>query len=66
MSSTSQILFRLVWEIQGKYDAVDFTVSGGISSIADVEQCMELGLRRVIVGKALYEGRVSLKELEIC
>lgn len=59
--------FDLYTEIQGKYDAVDFTVSGGISSIADVEQCLELGLRRVIVGKALYEGRVSLKELErIC
>ena len=59
--------FELYTEIQGRYDAVDFTVSGGISSIGDVERCKELGLRRVIVGKALYEGRVSLKELErIC
>ncbi|MGM9843727.1 MAG: 1-(5-phosphoribosyl)-5-[(5-phosphoribosylamino)methylideneamino]imidazole-4-carboxamide isomerase [Muribaculaceae bacterium] len=59
--------FELYTEIQGRYDAVNFTVSGGISSIGDVERCQELGLRRVIVGKALYEGRVSLKELErIC
>lgn len=56
--------FDLYTEIQAKYPAVDFTVSGGISSLADVEKCTELGLRRVIVGKALYEGRVSLKDLE--
>lgn len=59
--------FDLYTEIQAKYPDVDFTVSGGISSLADVEKCAELGLRRVIVGKALYEGHVSLKELErIC
>lgn len=56
--------FGLYTEIQAKYPDVDFTVSGGISSLADVEKCAELGLRRVIVGKALYEGHVSLKELE--
>lgn len=59
--------FDLYTEIQAKYPDVDFTVSGGISSFADVEKCAELGLRSVIVGKALYEGHVSLKELErIC
>lgn len=56
--------FDLYTDIQAKYPDVDFTVSGGISSLADVEKCAELGLRRVIVGKALYEGHVSLKELE--
>lgn len=56
--------FDLYTEIQAKYPDVDFTVSGGISSFADVEKCAELGLRRVIVGKALYEGRVTLNELE--
>ncbi|MDE6199621.1 MAG: 1-(5-phosphoribosyl)-5-[(5-phosphoribosylamino)methylideneamino]imidazole-4-carboxamide isomerase [Muribaculaceae bacterium] len=56
--------FDLYTEIQAKYPDVDFTVSGGISSLADVEKCAELGLRRVIVGKALYEGRVTLNQLE--
>lgn len=56
--------FDLYTTIQERYPAVDFTVSGGISSLGDVEKCRELGLRRVIVGKALYEGRVTLKELE--
>lgn len=56
--------FGLYTALQDKYPGVDFTVSGGISSLADVEKCSGLGLRRVIVGKALYEGRVTLKELE--
>lgn len=56
--------FSLYTEIQSHYPEVDFTVSGGISSLGDVERCAELGLRRVIVGKALYEGHVTLKELQ--
>jgi len=56
--------FGLYTKIQDKYPDVDFTVSGGISSVGDVEKCAELGLRRVIVGKALYEGYVTLEELE--
>lgn len=56
--------FDLYTTIQKKYTDIDFTVSGGISSLADIERCTELQLRRVIVGKALYEGRVTLDELE--
>lgn len=56
--------FDLYTTIQKKYTDIDFTVSGGISSLADIERCAELQLRRVIVGKALYEGRVTLDELE--
>lgn len=55
--------FELYTGLQKKYPEVIFTVSGGISSCADIEKCVELGLKRVIVGKALYEGHVSLPEL---
>ena len=44
--------------------SVDITLSGGISSMADVEKAAALGLHSVIVGKAIYEGRISLKDLE--
>jgi len=37
---------------------------GGISSMADVEAVAAHGLRRVIIGKAIYEQRITLKELE--
>lgn len=55
--------YDLYTQLQQRYQSVDFTVSGGISSIADIERCAALGLRRVIVGKALYEGRVTLQQL---
>lgn len=55
--------FDLYTALQERYPDITFTVSGGISSMADVEKCMSLGLRRVIVGKALYEGRVTLADL---
>jgi phosphoribosylformimino-5-aminoimidazole carboxamide ribotide isomerase len=35
--------------------------SGGVASLADVTACRDAGLHGVIVGKALYEGRFSLK-----
>ena len=50
--------------LQTTYPSVDMIVSGGISSVADIEELDRMGLRAVIVGKALYEGRVTLKELE--
>ena len=30
----------------------------------DIEKLDESGLRKVIVGKAIYEGRITLKDLE--
>lgn len=56
--------FELYKALQGRYDKIDFTVSGGISSMADIERLNEEGLRRVIVGKAIYENRITLKDIE--
>lgn len=38
--------------------------SGGVSSVADIEMLDNAGVPAVIVGKAIYEGHVSLKDLE--
>lgn len=46
------------------YPSVQFTVSGGISSMDDIRRLDELGLCRVIVGKAFYEGRITIGELK--
>ncbi|MEK6732761.1 MAG: HisA/HisF-related TIM barrel protein, partial [Candidatus Omnitrophota bacterium] len=48
-------------------DAVDISViaSGGISSLEDIKKLKEFknkNLEGVIIGKALYEGRIDLKE----
>ena len=54
---------ELYVRLQKKYPTVDFTVSGGISSVADIQTLKAAKLRRVIVGKAIYEGRITLDEL---
>ena len=56
--------FDLYTDLQGRYGKVDFTVSGGISSMDDIARLDELGLRKVIVGKAIYENRITLKDIE--
>ena len=56
--------FDLYKDLQQRYDAIDITVSGGISGLADIEKLEESGLRKVIVGKAIYEGRITIKDLE--
>ena len=45
---------------------MEITVSGGIASMTDIEALDGAGLRSVIVGKALYEGRITLKDLARC
>ena len=56
--------FALYTELKEKYPMVDTTLSGGISSMDDIRKAQELGLHSVIIGKAIYEGRITLKELE--
>lgn len=56
--------FGLYTDLQSRYGDVDFTVSGGIASMADIERAEELSLRKVIVGKAIYENRITLKDIE--
>ncbi|MCI1785725.1 MAG: 1-(5-phosphoribosyl)-5-[(5-phosphoribosylamino)methylideneamino]imidazole-4-carboxamide isomerase [Bacteroidales bacterium] len=50
--------------LQDKYPGISFTVSGGVSSVKDVENADAKGLRRIIIGKALYEGRIKTEELK--
>lgn len=56
--------FDLYTSLQQRYDKVDFTVSGGVGSMSDIERLNGLSLRRVIVGKAIYENRITLKDIE--
>ncbi len=52
--------------LQAAFPAVEVTVSGGISCLEDIRQLNAHGLRSVIAGKAIYEGRITLEELEQC
>jgi phosphoribosylformimino-5-aminoimidazole carboxamide ribotide isomerase len=42
---------------------INLIASGGISSIGDIEDVRETGCEGVIIGKAVYEGKITLKEL---
>ena len=46
---------------------VSLIASGGVSNINDLYRLREIGCSGVIIGKAIYEGRVTIKELsELC
>ena len=51
-------------QLQQRFPTVDVTLSGGVSSMNDIERAKECGVRAAIIGKAIYEGRITLKELE--
>ena len=55
--------FDLYARLQEKYPEQDIIVSGGISKMDDIRRLNEMRLRHVIVGKAIYEGRITLEEL---
>ncbi len=43
--------------------SMDVIASGGVTTLDDVEQLRKLNLYGAIVGKALYDGKVTLEEL---
>ncbi|MGB1646547.1 MAG: 1-(5-phosphoribosyl)-5-[(5-phosphoribosylamino)methylideneamino]imidazole-4-carboxamide isomerase [Crocinitomicaceae bacterium] len=46
---------------------VNLIASGGVSNINDLYRLKEIGCSGVIIGKAIYEGRIMMKELsELC
>ncbi|MCF0164536.1 MAG: 1-(5-phosphoribosyl)-5-[(5-phosphoribosylamino)methylideneamino]imidazole-4-carboxamide isomerase [Bacteroidales bacterium] len=47
-----------------KETGIQLTASGGVSSMKDIEMLDSLNLRKVIVGKAIYENKISFKEIE--
>ena len=55
---------ELYVRLQSAFPSLSFTVSGGISSVEDLCALDRLGLKKVIVGKALYEQRITLKDLK--
>jgi phosphoribosylformimino-5-aminoimidazole carboxamide ribotide isomerase len=50
--------------ILDKFKGLHFVASGGVSSINDVYRLQEIGCSGVIIGKAIYEGRIKLSELK--
>ncbi len=51
-------------EILQQYPDMHLIASGGVSSMDDIYRLQEAALPAVIFGKALYERRITLKEIE--
>lgn len=50
--------------ILSEFPQLHFIASGGVSSIHDVDALQEIGCKGVIIGKAIYENRISLSQLK--
>ena len=57
---------RLTWykEMLEQHPDLYLIASGGVSSMEDIRALETAGVPAVIFGKALYEGRITLKEIE--
>lgn len=55
--------FELYQKIVDRFPALFFVASGGVSSMNDLDQLEKMGISGVIIGKAIYEGLISLAQL---
>ena len=53
----------LYQEILETIPGVNLIASGGVSSVSDIAALERIGCHGVIIGKAIYEGRITLEEL---
>ncbi len=45
------------------FPSIELIASGGVSGIKDLEQLKDIKVNGVIIGKAIYEGRIKLEEI---
>lgn len=55
---------ELYAEILETLPKVEIIASGGIASMEDIYKLAEMGVRGVITGKAIYEGKIGLKDIK--
>lgn len=56
--------FELYKTILSEVKTIKLIASGGVSTFSELPKLAELGCHGVIIGKAIYENRISLKQLE--
>lgn len=54
---------ELYKSLQQQYPDLKFIASGGVASVDDFKQLKEAGLYGVVVGRAYYEGKITLEEM---
>lgn len=53
----------LYQQLLSTHPNLQLIASGGVGSVYDLEQLQQMGMYGAIVGKAIYEGKISLEEL---
>jgi phosphoribosylformimino-5-aminoimidazole carboxamide ribotide isomerase len=56
---------ELYKSIISEFPGLHFIASGGVSGMGDLYELQGIGCKGVIIGKAIYEGKVSTKELSL-
>jgi phosphoribosylformimino-5-aminoimidazole carboxamide ribotide isomerase len=51
-------------KILNQHPSIDLIASGGVSSMENLEELRQAGCRGAIVGKAIYENKISLSKLK--
>ncbi len=63
MKGPSLVLYKKILE---RFPKLHFIASGGIRSLDDIYALEDIGCKGAIVGKAIYEGMITLKDLAKC
>lgn len=53
----------LYQEVMETFENIRLIASGGVTDLNELDRLFEIGIDGVIIGKAIYEGRISLKNL---
>lgn len=56
--------FKSYTEVLRQFPNLKLIASGGVSSMDDLYQLQQIGCHGAIIGKAIYEGAIDLKQLE--
>lgn len=56
--------FELYRQLINEFPEQQFIASGGVTTLDEVKKLKEMGLYGTIIGKAIYEGTISLQELK--
>jgi phosphoribosylformimino-5-aminoimidazole carboxamide ribotide isomerase len=56
--------FELYGSVMAEFPSLYLIASGGIATMSDIHRLAEMAIPGVITGKAIYEGRISLREIE--
>ena len=56
--------FELYSRILSEISEIKLIASGGISTFEELPKLAEMGCEGTIIGKAIYEGRITLKQIE--